>query len=329
MKGNFPLVSVIVPNYNHDKYLVQRLESIFNQTYSNFEVILLDDCSTDKSQEILLQYAKNPKVSHCIFNPTNSGNTFIQWNKGIELAKGDYIWIAESDDFCELHFLEELIQPFLKDGEVALSYCQSNRVDENGLVIGNWKTHTDNLDSDLFSEDFVLDGNLFIEKYLIYKNVIPNASALVIRKEVLSVLGAINTDNELRYCGDWLLYFKIALNQKIAFSSQNLNNFRCHTKSVISLASRNESRIKIIDIDFLMRSKMILFLKSQKVNNSTAILENNRQIINELKYEKGFLYIRNKEILKGLVVLFRIFGFFVEKYKFKKNIELKLKKLVV
>lgn len=329
MKIGFPLISVIVPNYNHEKFLVQRLECIFNQTYSNFEVILLDDCSSDKSQEILLKYAKNPKVSHCVFNDTNSGNTFVQWNKGIELAKGDYIWIAESDDFCEMHFLEELIPPFLEDGEVALSYCQSNRVDENGLVIGNWKTHTDNLDSDLFSEDFVLEGNLFIEKYLIYKNVIPNASALVIRKEVLSVLGAINTDNELRYCGDWLLYFKIALNQKIAFSSQNLNNFRCHTKSVISLASRNESRIKIIDIDFLMRSKMISFLKSQKVNNSTAILENNRQIINELKYEKGFLYIRNKEILKGLVVLFRIFGFFVKKYKFKKNIELKLKKLVV
>lgn len=329
MKIGFPLISVIVPNYNHEKFLVQRLECIFNQTYPNFEVILLDDCSSDKSQEILLEYAKNPKVSHSVFNDTNSGNTFVQWNKGIKLAKGDYIWIAESDDFCELHFLEELIQPFLEDREIALSYCQSNRVDEKGLVIGNWKTHTDNLDSDLFSEDFVLDGNLFIEKYLIYKNVIPNASALVIRKEVLSVLGAVNTDNELRYCGDWLLYFKIALNQKIAFSSQNLNNFRCHTKSVISLASRNESRIKIIDIDFLMRSKMISFLKSQKVNNSTAILENNRQIINELKYEKGFLYIRNKEILKGLVVLFRIFGFFVEKYKFKKNIELKLKKLVV
>jgi glycosyltransferase involved in cell wall biosynthesis len=74
----------------------------------------LDDCSTDKSQEILLEYADNPKVSHCVFNKINSGNTFIQWNKGTALAKGDYIWIAESDDFCELNFLEELIQPLIK-----------------------------------------------------------------------------------------------------------------------------------------------------------------------------------------------------------------------
>lgn len=328
VKQSSPLVSVIVPNYNHEKYLGQRLECIFNQTYPNFEVILLDDCSTDKSQEILLEYAKNQRVSHCIFNATNSGNTFIQWKKGIELAKGDYIWIAESDDFCELRFLEEVSKPLIENKEVALSYCQSNRVDENGLVTGSWKTHTDNLDLELFSKDFVLDGNLFIEKYLIYKNVIPNASALIIRKKVLSMLETINTDNELRYCGDWLLYFKIILNQKVSFCHQNLNNFRRHTKSVISLASRNESRIKIIDIDFLMRSKMILFLKNQKVNNSVAILENNRQIINELKYEKGFLYIRKKEILKGIIVLSKIFDFFIKKYKFKKNFELKLKKMV-
>jgi glycosyltransferase involved in cell wall biosynthesis len=324
-KGN-PLVSIIVPNYNHEKYLAQRLECVFNQTYPNFEVILLDDCSTDKSQEILLEYAKNPKVSHSVFNTTNTGNTFIQWNKGIELAKGDYIWVAESDDFCELNFLEELIQPLIEDREVALSYCQSNRVNENGLVIGNWKMHTDNLDSDLFCKDFVLDGNLFIEKYLIYKNVIPNASALVIRKDVLSILGAINTDNELRYCGDWLLYFKIALNQKIAFSSKNLNNFRYHSESVISTASKNESRVKIIAIDFLIRSKMISFLKNKKVYNSVAILKNNLEIINELKYEKVFLHFRNKEKLKGIIILFNIFKFFVKRYKFKKNFELKFKK---
>ena len=72
MVVQFPLVSIIVPNYNHEKYLKQRLDSIFNQTYSNFEVILLDDCSSDSSQTILLEYAKNPKVSYCIFNEFNS-----------------------------------------------------------------------------------------------------------------------------------------------------------------------------------------------------------------------------------------------------------------
>ena len=76
MKTNNPLISIIVPNYNHEKYLKQRLECIFNQSYFNFEVILLDDCSLDKSQEILLEYGKNPKVSHCVFNEVSNGKFF-------------------------------------------------------------------------------------------------------------------------------------------------------------------------------------------------------------------------------------------------------------
>ena len=56
------MVSVIVPNYNHASYLVERIESILNQTYQDFELILLDDCSTDDSREVLLKYKDNPKV---------------------------------------------------------------------------------------------------------------------------------------------------------------------------------------------------------------------------------------------------------------------------
>ena len=65
-----PLVSIIIPNYNHALYLKERLDSIFNQTFQDFEVILLDDCSTDTSREVLAEYAKKDKVSHCIFNET-------------------------------------------------------------------------------------------------------------------------------------------------------------------------------------------------------------------------------------------------------------------
>ena len=63
-----PQVSIIIPNYNHAKYLPQRLESVYNQTYQDFEVILLDDCSNDDSVTILNTYAKHPKTSHIVFN---------------------------------------------------------------------------------------------------------------------------------------------------------------------------------------------------------------------------------------------------------------------
>ena len=82
-----PKVSVIVPNYNHAPYLKRRIDSILNQTYQDFELILLDDCSTDNSAEVLNEYASNPKVSHVVINEINSGSTFKQWDKGFALAK--------------------------------------------------------------------------------------------------------------------------------------------------------------------------------------------------------------------------------------------------
>ncbi|CAN1531894.1 hypothetical protein MCEGE10_01424 [Flavobacteriaceae bacterium] len=166
-------------------------------------------------------------------------------------------------------------------------------MDENGILTGSWKTHTDNLDLDLFDSDFILEGNLFIEKFLIYKNVIPNASALLIRKEELNILGTINTDNNLRYCGDWLLYFKIALNQEVSFHSQNLNNFRFHSKSVIAKVKEND--IYSNSLYVLMQKKLIFFMKTLNPKNLKKIIEKSKLNINELYYLIAY-YIKKKEV---------------------------------
>src|SRR4051812_6782012 len=102
-------VSVIVPNYNHAKYLKKRIDSIIAQSFQDFEVIILDDCSTDDSRSIIEQYRGHNKISNIIFNQENSGGPFHQWKKGMALAKGKYIWIAESDDWCEPSLLETLV----------------------------------------------------------------------------------------------------------------------------------------------------------------------------------------------------------------------------
>ena len=105
-----PMVSVIVPNYNHAKYLPERLESVFSQSYADYEVILLDDGSTDGSAALLEACRSNPHVSHVELNLQNSGgHPFAQWEKGIRLAKGKYVWIAESDDRAEPTFLEKAV----------------------------------------------------------------------------------------------------------------------------------------------------------------------------------------------------------------------------
>jgi glycosyltransferase involved in cell wall biosynthesis len=322
-----PLISIIIPNYNHEKYLAQRLESVFNQTYTDFEVILLDDCSTDNSRAILLEYAKNPKVSHCVFNEINSGNTFVQWNKGIELAKGEYIWVAETDDFCELNFLEELIKPLIEDKDIVLSYCQSNRVDENGVVTGTWLNHTEDLDAELFLENFIMNGNTFIERYLIYWNVIPNSSGVVFRKRNAEESGPLEVHSFLKYCGDWLLYLKLLTNNKIAYNASKLNFYRYHSQSVITIAHKTGKFLSYNGVDINLRKMMSFFLKRKKPYNLRAILKLNTQITNNLKYEKAFYLFRNNQKVNGSLILISIMPTFIKKYQFRKNFILRIERI--
>ncbi|WP_298262440.1 glycosyltransferase family 2 protein [uncultured Lutibacter sp.] len=322
-----PKVSVIVPNYNHSNYLRQRLDTVFNQTFRDFEVILLDDCSTDNSKEILLEYANKPQVSHCIFNEVNTGNTFKQWEKGISLSQGEFIWIAESDDFCELNFLEVLLKPLINDNKVVLSYCQSNKVNEDGIVTGDWIKHTYDLNSKLFLNDFIMNGNDFIEQFLIVRNVIPNASAVVFKKNVVDITKHLTIDPSFRYCGDWMFYFKILINNKNAFISKSLNYFRYHDNSVISKAKKYKERVTIIDLDFIMRKNLLYYLKRKKVSNFKKITSKNKSIYRELKYEKSRIYIKNNKKIKGFVILITVLDLFVKNYNFSKNLKIKFLRL--
>ena len=107
-------VSVIIPNYNYANFIIERIDSILMQTYPIYELIILDDCSTDNSVEVIEEKIKDIKDIKVKFikNEKNSGGVFRQWKKGFDAATGDFIWIAEADDSAENNFVEELIKPF-------------------------------------------------------------------------------------------------------------------------------------------------------------------------------------------------------------------------
>ncbi|MGM5470799.1 glycosyltransferase family 2 protein [Flavobacteriaceae bacterium LMO-SS05] len=220
-----PKVSIIVPNYNHAVFLQQRLESVFNQSYQDFEVILLDDTSTDDSLAFLEAYRNHPKVSHFIINAENSGSPFKQWQKGLALAKGDYIWIAESDDYCELNFLEILMGKLSKD--TVLVYCASNLIKADGALIGRQKW-ADALDTQRWQHSFSNDGIHEVQHYLRFRNTIPNASAVIFKKEAVKI-EKIATD--FKFCGDWNLWIAILKQGNIVYHAQCLNYFRNHSSN--------------------------------------------------------------------------------------------------
>ncbi|MDD2307393.1 MAG: glycosyltransferase family 2 protein [Prolixibacteraceae bacterium] len=237
-----PKVSVIVPNYNHARFLPYRLDSIFNQNYQDFEVILLDDCSTDDSRDILEQYQDHPKVSTVFFNELNSGSTFKQWQKGIALSTGDYIWIAESDDYCESNFLSELVSILDTHPNVGISYCQSRSVDQNNKPLNSWLKQTTIFSPNLWNLSFIANGKTVITNCLIHRNVIPNASAIVFRKSVYGSTSGIDTTMTLN--GDWLLWIKMLELSDLAYCVKEFNYFRQHSNKATGVNTRNYNGLK-------------------------------------------------------------------------------------
>ena len=240
-----PLVSVIVPNYNHEAFLKQRLETVVNQTFQDFEIILLDDASTDKSVDVLLNYKDHPKVTQLIVNSQNSGSPFKQWQKGITLAKGTHIWIAESDDYCELNFLEQIVSKLSENTDIC--YAQSLDVDAAGNAIQKRIQYTKIFNPNIWVQDFKQNGNTFIKNYLLVKNVIPNASAVVFKKGLIQK----NTFDEnllaMRMCGDWLFWVRLCQNNKIAFISTTLNYFRNHPAVTRSHTTNAKKKQRLVE----------------------------------------------------------------------------------
>lgn len=232
-------VSVIVPNYNHGAFLEKRLRSIFAQTFQDYELIYLDDCSTDNSNQQFYNFMESVdgKVTKVILNENNSGSTFRQWNRGIKQASGDYVWLAESDDWAGERLLDTLVAVLDENPEVGLAYCQSVVVNESEDQLGTREVCDTDLDPSLWLNDFVINGRQFVEEYLLFENVIPNASAVLIRKETWDNVG--DADDAMKLAGDWLQWVKILGISDVAFVAQPLNYYRTHSNTVRTLSTRS------------------------------------------------------------------------------------------
>lgn len=150
-----PLVSIIVPIFNTADYLPRCLDSLVSQTYQNLEIILVNDGSTDESEEIILAYAKkDPRI--VIVSQKNGGAGKAR-NVGLRKASGEYISFVDSDDKIAQTYIEKLIEPLIKDKDVDISICNyyQNDIPTNSpketLVIYDSKEY---LEDKMTSSDF-------------------------------------------------------------------------------------------------------------------------------------------------------------------------------
>ena len=224
-----PRLSILVPNYNHAPFLAERIQSIKGQTFDDYELIVLDDASDDDSITIL-----NRELQHTdhqlIVNARNSGSPCSQWLKGIRRARGEFIWIAESDDSCTEDFLATLL-PYLERG-ASLAYCRSAAIDADTVDISATTLYwPDQIDADLWHQPFETSSQSFCRQLMSRANCIPNASAVVFRRDqALPCLAISDRFKDLLFTGDWIFWFQYLAHHQgeVCFVPQPKSWFRSH-----------------------------------------------------------------------------------------------------
>lgn len=235
-------ISVVVPNYNYAKFMHQRIYSILRQNYKLYELIILDDNSKDNSIKVIDDICNSLKEYiniKSVYNTTNSGSAFKQWKKGMELATGDYVWIAEADDYCEAKLLRTLVNPIKKDKNVMISYSDTAFIDTFGnIILKSIKPEIDIQKSGHWDKSYINNGLNEIKNYSYLNCTIANVSSAIIKngdyEEYLKMSG------EFKQAGDWLFYVNLISNGDIAYSNKVLNYYRVHGNNVSSMMNHQK-----------------------------------------------------------------------------------------
>lgn len=210
---DLPLVSVIIPAYNAERFIEQTLASVCNQTYPNLEIIIVDDGSRDRTVEILRRWERNDSRVRLI-TQANAG-VAVARNLAISYSQGEYIAPLDADDIWHPRKIQYQVQ-YLENAHpsVGLVYTWSVFIDEYDFVIGEFNTDCQSL------QIYSIEGNVL--PLLIYQNFIGNASVPLFRRQTLEQVGAY----KYNHCEDWELTLRIAAKYKIGVVPAFLVGYR-------------------------------------------------------------------------------------------------------
>ena len=306
-------VSAVIPNYNYVAYLKERVEMIVSQKYPIYELIILDDKSTDNSIEVIEEIIKDLKVRKpklkvkFIPNEQNSGNVFKQWEKCFEESSGDYVWICEADDGCSKFFLNAVMRAFAQDKDVVLSYAESRMIDENGNeIMHDSRSWADEYRTGHWDQSYINSGKKELKQFLSSNNTIVNASGIVFKKENIPYKKYLCKAQEFRLFGDWYFYAKCLLYGKIAYHAESLNYHRVHSGSVTSMTDNYRKIEEIKKVQKSIEKDVVLSDrdKARAKNYRKVVLDSCGISETELKYlEIPFERILDRSGVKDGVLL--------------------------
>jgi len=236
-----PKVSVLIPVYNCERFISQALESVYNQTYQNFEVIIVDDGSTDRTSEILVDMKDSRTFIYR--NPQNKGLT-RSLNIGLKLCRGEYVARMDADDVSYPQRFEKQVR-FLNENPDCLvvgSWC--NWIDSNGEMHGSWEPPTEYED---------------IKKKLLVNNSLAHGSVML-RRSSLTKIGGYN--EKYTYAQDYDLWLRLSEVGEIQNIAEHLYNLRFWTEAVSSARKKQQDEYAELALQEALQRKNIQKLRT-------------------------------------------------------------------
>ena len=266
-----PLVSVVIPTYNHAHFLGRALQSVLDQTYKKWEVIVIDNYSTDKTEEVIRNFV-DPRITYLKFH--NNGVIAASRNKGIRAAKGEWIAFLDSDDWWTIDKLQACFDCI--NDQVDFIYHKLENVSDQPRLLRRKIARSWQVKSPVFT-DLLLKGNAIAN------------SSVVVRKSLLAQIGGINESAKMIASEDYNAWLRIAqLTDRFRFVSMQLGFYQLH-KDAISLQKD--------------MSEPVLHAVGEFLN--LLSLEQKIKVEAELKYIKGrFEYLAGNTIYAKKNLLF-------------------------
>ena len=298
MNTNFiPIVSIVIPTYNHAKFIGKALESVIDQTYKNWEVIVIDNNSTDDTDKVINQY-NDPRIKYLKIN--NDGVIAKSRNLGIKEAKGDWIAFLDSDDWWTKDKLEVCFSKITKD--VDFIYHAHEYVNKSKSFFKKKIIKGRQLKKPILND--LLIGT-------ITKGSQISNSSVIVRKNILIKIGGLNENKILVGSDDYDTWLRIAqITDQFLYINKKLSYYLVHDANTSSKDMSIPQRLVVKDFMHLFNNqqKLNLEVKLRYISGSYNYLNNNyEKAKKDFKFiiRNGLPHLKLRSLLKLILMIFR------------------------